>query len=74
MRMSDREDRLSPRHYEAARIALHCPETATPGRSLSLEDAMIAADRWARWAEDGHVMIGDLQAGPCCDPPAVSSL
>jgi hypothetical protein len=66
--------RMSDRDYEAARIALHCPETATPGRSLSLEDAMIAADRWARWAEDGHVMIGDLQAGPCCDPPAVSSL
>ena len=73
MRRSSREDRLPSRHYAAARIELSCPETATHGRSLILEDAMIAADWWARWTEDGHVRIGYLQAGPCCDPPAVST-
>jgi len=44
------------------------------GRSLILEGATIYADGWARWAEDGHVMIGYIQAGRCCDAPAVSAL
>jgi len=73
MRMSQREDRLPPRRYEAARVELSCPVTAAHGRALILEHTMICADGWAQWAEDGHVRIGYLQAGPCCDPPAVSA-
>ena len=74
MRRVHREDRLPPRRYEAARVELSCPATAAHGRSLILEDVIICADGWARWAEDGHVIIGYIQAGPCCDPPAVSTL
>ena len=69
-----REDRLPPRRYETARVELHCPASAAHARSLILEDATISADGRARWAEDGHVYVGDVQAGPCCDPPAVSAL
>jgi hypothetical protein len=69
-----REDRLPSRRYEAARVELHCPATAAHGRSLILEDVTIYTDGWARWAEDGHVIIGYIQAGRCCDPPAVSAL
>jgi hypothetical protein len=74
MRMSGREERMPPRHYEAARVELHCPETAAHGRSLILEHATIYADGWARWAEDSHVIIGYIQAGRCCNPPEVSEL
>jgi hypothetical protein len=69
-----REDQPPPRRYEAARVELHCPATAAHDRSLRLAHATIYADGWARWTEDGHVIIGYLQAGPCCDPPAVSAL
>jgi hypothetical protein len=71
---STREDRLPPRCYQAARVELSCSATTAHARSLILEDATIYADGWARWAEDGHVYIGYVQAGPCCDPPAVSAL
>jgi hypothetical protein len=33
---------------------------------------MIYADGWARWDEDGHVIISYLQTGRCWDPPEVS--
>jgi hypothetical protein len=69
-----REDRLSPSCYQAARVELSCPATTAHTRSLILEDATIYADGWARWAENGHVYIGYVQAGPCCDPPVVSEL
>jgi hypothetical protein len=42
-------------------------------RQLILEQATICANGWARWDEDGHVIIGYLQAGPCCDPPEVDA-
>jgi hypothetical protein len=71
---STREDRLPPRCYQAARVELSCSVTTAHARSLILEDATIYADGWARWAEDGHVYTGYVQAGPCCDPPAVSAL
>lgn len=71
---STREDRPPPRRYAAARVERHCPATPAHGRSLRLAHATIAADGWAHWVEDGHVVIGDLQAGPCGDPPAVSTL
>ena len=70
---SRREDRPPAHRYEAARVELSCPAIPAHARSLMLEDATIAADGWARWAEDGHVIIGYLQAGSCCDPPAVSA-
>ena len=69
-----REDRLPARRYAAARVELSCPATPAHARSLILEDATISADGWARWAEDGHVYVGAVQAGPCCDPPAVSAV
>ena len=74
MRMPRREERMAPRRYQAARVQLHCPATATHTRELILEQATIYADGWAQWDEDGHVIIGYLQAGPCCDPPAVSEV
>jgi hypothetical protein len=69
-----REDRLSPCRYEAARVELPCAATPAHVRSLILEHAMLYADGWARWIEDGHVYIGYVQAGSCYDPPAVSAL
>jgi hypothetical protein len=74
MRMSGRDDRMAPSHYEAARVEVRCPVTEAHVRSLILEQATIYADGWARWAEDGHVYIGYVQAGRCCDPPQVSAL
>jgi hypothetical protein len=35
---------------------------------------MISADGWVRWDEDGHMIIGYLQAGRRCDAPEVSAL
>jgi hypothetical protein len=67
-----REERMTPCRYQAARVQLHCPVVDTHTRSLILEQATIYADGWAQWAEDGHVYVGYVQAGPCCDPPAVS--
>jgi hypothetical protein len=74
MRRHMREDQLPSRCYEAARVELSCPVTTAHARSLILENATVYADGWARWAEDGHVYVGYVQAGPCCDPPAVSAL
>jgi hypothetical protein len=72
MRMPSREERMTPRRYQEARVQLHCPAVGTHTRQLILEQATVYADGWACWAEDGHVYVGYLQAGPCCDPPAVS--
>jgi hypothetical protein len=74
MRIPRREEHMAPRRYQAARVQLHCPAIDTHTRQLILEQATIYADGWARWAEDGHVYVGYVQAGPCCDPPAVSAL
>jgi len=72
MRMPRREEHMTPRHYQAARVLLSCPTVDTHTRSLILEQATIYADGWACWAEDGHVYVGYVQAGSCCDAPAVS--
>jgi hypothetical protein len=48
--------------------------TAVHAGQLILEQATIYADGWARWVEDGHVYIGYIQAGRCCDPPEVSEV
>jgi hypothetical protein len=48
--------------------------TAAHARQLILEHATIYPDGWARWVEDGHVYIGYVQVGRCCDPPEVSTL
>ena len=69
-----REDRPPPRRYEAARVEMFCPATSAHARALILTHATIYPDGWARWAEDGHVYVGYVQAGPCCDPPAVTAL
>jgi hypothetical protein len=73
MRRPVREDRMTGRQYETARVALHCPTVTTHTRALILEHATICADGWATWVEDGHVVTGYVQAGPCCDPPAVTA-
>lgn len=74
MKMSARDDRLPPRYYEAARVELRCQVTDAHVRCLLLEQATIYADGWASWHEDGHVYVGYVQAGRCCDPPEVSTL
>jgi hypothetical protein len=73
MRMPRRGDKLPPHYYEAARVEVHCPETAAHARTLILEHASIHPDGSARWVEDGHLYIGYVQMGRCCDPPTVSS-
>jgi hypothetical protein len=70
----DRDERMAPHRYEAARVEVHCPAIDTHTRQLILEQATIYADGWARWVEEGHVYIGYVQAGRCCDPPQVSAL
>jgi hypothetical protein len=74
MRMPSRDERMAPCRYQAARVQLHCPTIDTHTRQLILEQATIYPDGWARWGEDGHVIVGYLQAGRCCDPPEVSEL
>jgi hypothetical protein len=74
MRRLSREEHMAPHRYQVARVELSCPATPAHVRSLVLEHATISADGWARWVEDGHVYVGYVQAGPCCDPPAVSTL
>lgn len=74
MRMPRREEHTAPRRYQAARVQVHCPATDTHTRQLILEQATIYADGWACWVEEGHVYIGYVQTGPCCDPPDVSAL
>jgi hypothetical protein len=70
----NRDERMAPRRYDAARVEVHCSAIDTHTRQLILEQATIYADGWARWVEDGHVYIGYVQAGRCCDPPEVSAL
>jgi hypothetical protein len=65
---------MAPHRYQVARVQVHCPAIDTHTRQLILEQATIYADGWARWFEDGHVYVGYVQAGPCCDPPTVSAL
>jgi hypothetical protein len=74
MKTSARDDRGPPSRFEAARVEVHCPATAAHARSLILEHATIYRDGWACWAEDGHVYVGYVQAGRCCDAPTVSAL
>jgi hypothetical protein len=74
MRTPGRDHGMPSRRYEAARVELHCSENAGHVRSLILEQATIYADGWASWVEDGHVYIGYVQAGRCCDSPEVSAL
>jgi hypothetical protein len=74
MRRPERDDRMPPRRYEAARVELRCRVTAAHARQLILEQATIYSDGWASWTEDGHVYVGYVQAGRCCDPPEVSAL
>jgi hypothetical protein len=74
MRMPSRDERMAPSRYEAARVELSCPATSAHVRSLILAQATIYADGWAHWTEDGHVYVGYVQAGPCCNPPAVSAV
>jgi hypothetical protein len=52
----------SPRRYEAARGEVQGPATTTDARSLILEQATISHDGRARWAEEGHAIVGDGQA------------
>jgi len=70
----DRDDRVQSHRYEAARVELHCRVTPSHTRQLILEHATIYTDGWAQWVEDGHVYIGYVQSGRCCDPPEVSAL
>jgi hypothetical protein len=72
MRMPARGDRGSPCCYETARDEVHGPATAHASWSLILEHATIYHDGWARWAEDGHVVVGYGQAERGCDTPEVS--
>jgi hypothetical protein len=74
MKMSARDDRMPPRRYEAARVELRCRVTDAHTKCLILEQATIYADGWARWVEDGHVYIGYVQVGRCCEPPQASVL
>jgi hypothetical protein len=69
-----REDRGPPRHYEAARVEIQCRLIAGHARQLLLEHATIYAAGWACWSEAGHVIIGYVQAGRCCDLPEVHAL
>ena len=41
---------------------MYGPATTTDARLLILEQATIYHDGWARWAEDGHVIVGYGQA------------
>ena len=74
MRMPGRDERRAARRYQAARVELHCPATTAHARSLILEHASIHPDGWARWAEDGHVIVGYGQAERGCDTPEVSQV
>jgi len=74
MRMPSRDERMAPSRYEAARVELSCPVSSAHARSLILAQATIYADGWARWLENGHVYVGYVQAGRCCNPPEVHAL
>ena len=72
MRMPARDDRGSLCRDEAARDEGHGPAITTDAQSLILAHATIYHDGWARWAEDGHVIVGYGQAERGCDTPEVS--
>jgi hypothetical protein len=74
MRMPRPQDRPPPHYYDAARVEWQCPMTDMHAGSLVLSQVTIHPDGWARWVEDGHVYIGYVQAGRCCDSPKVSPL
>ena len=74
MSMPARDDRESPRRYEAARDEVHGPATTTDAQSLILAHTPIDHEGWARWAEDGPVMVGYGQAERGCDTPEVSQV
>jgi hypothetical protein len=74
MRMPRQQDRPPAHYYEAARVEWQCPMTDMHAGYLILEHVAIHPDGWARWTEDGHVYVGYVQAGRCCDPPTVSAL
>jgi hypothetical protein len=73
MRRPHREEHLAPRRYQTARVQLRCSAIGTHTRQLILEQATIYADGWAHCVEEGHVHVGYVQTGPCCDPPEVSA-
>jgi hypothetical protein len=72
MRLSRRDEHMAPWRYEAARVELFCPVSTTHVRSRILAHAMIYADGWARWPEDRHIYVGDVQAGPGCNSRRLS--
>jgi hypothetical protein len=74
MSMPARDDRGSPRRDEAARDEGHGPATTTDARSLILEHATIDHDGWARWADDGQVIVGYGPAERGGDSPEVSQV
>jgi hypothetical protein len=53
---------------------VHGPATTTHARSLILEQATLSHDGWARWAEDGPVIVGYGQAERGCDTPEGSQV
>jgi hypothetical protein len=72
MRMPARDDRGAPRRYETARVEGPGPATTTHARSLILAHATLDHEGWARWAEDGPVMVGYGQAERGGGTPEVS--
>ena len=74
MRMPGREEHMAPRRDQLARVRWHDLAIDTQTRQLILEQATVYADEWARWLDDSHVYVHSVQAGPRCDPPAVSAL
>jgi hypothetical protein len=74
VKMPARDGRMPQHHDIRARVDLHCRVIDTHTRSMILEHATIYADGWACWTEDGHVRVGYVQSGRCCDTPDVSPL
>jgi hypothetical protein len=48
MRMPRREEHMTPRRYQTARVQVHWPAVDTHTRSLLLEQTTVYADGWAR--------------------------
>ena len=71
MQRPARENLGPPCRYEVARVELSCPTTAAHTRALILEQVTIYTDGWASWVEDGHVYVGYVQSGRCCNLPEV---
>jgi hypothetical protein len=74
MKMPMRYGTMAPHHDISARVKIHCQVRDMHARSMILEHATIYADGWAQWTENGHVTIGYVQAGPCCETPDVSEV